>query len=57
MYIVDKQMYIKEKDDFVILDSSIFDTLDSAKIACLILNAFNYDVNVLYVVRQEEDKL
>lgn len=31
MYIVDKKMYVKEKDDFVILDSSVFDTLDSAK--------------------------
>ena len=41
MYIVDKQMYVKEKDDFVILDSSVFDTLDSAKIACLVLNAIS----------------
>lgn len=56
MYIVDKKIYLKERDDFEVMDSSVFDTLDSAKIACLILNAFNYNNDVIYEVRLLEDK-
>lgn len=56
MYIVDKKFYVEEDGDFKVLDS-MFDTLDSAKIACLILNAFNYDVTVIYEVRPNEECL
>ena len=58
MYIVDKKIYCKERDDFKVIESSLFDTLDSARLACLILNAFNYDNDVIYeVVRPIEDNL
>lgn len=57
MYIVEKKMYVHERDEFVTLDIAFFDTSDSAKIACLILNAFNYDTDVIYEVRLMEDNL
>lgn len=57
MYIVDKKIYLKERDDFEVTDSSVFDTLDNAKLACLILNTFNYNNDVIYEVRPLEDKI
>lgn len=57
MYIVDKKIYLQDSDDFEVTDSSVFDTLDSAKLACLILNAFNYNTDVIYEVRPLEDNL
>lgn len=57
MYIVDKKIYLKERDDFEVTDSSVFDTLDNAKLACLILNAFNYNNDVIYEVRPVWDKI
>lgn len=50
MYKVDKKIYSKDIDDFKVIESSLFDTLDSARLACLMLNAFNYDIDVIYEV-------